>query len=108
MRTTLPTRRPSVALQAEWGGHAITVSAGYHPDTGAISEVFADAPKGGHMQATLADSCVLISIALQHGVTVAELSKSLAREPDLLRGNGETLPASPVGTILETLAGLQA
>jgi hypothetical protein len=101
-RKPLPARRPSVSIETDWQGHPITVTASYYPD-GTLGEVFADAPKGGHMQATLADACVLISIALQHGISVADLSKSLARTPDLLRGKGATTPASPVGSILEVL-----
>jgi hypothetical protein len=102
-RETMPTRRPSIFRDVDWEGHHLTVSASYYPDTGRIGEVFADADKGGQMQATLSDACTLISIALQHGITVADLSKSMAEAPDLMRGKGHTLPASPIGAILNAL-----
>lgn len=101
MRTAPPNRRPNITTPAEWQGHAFTVTAGYDPATANLCEVFADTPKGGQMQATLADACVLISIALQHGITTAQLAKSLARELDLQAGGEQ--PASPIGAILEAM-----
>lgn len=103
-RQPLPTRRPSLFSDVDWEGHRLTVSASFYPDTGRLGEVFADAEKGGQMQATLSDACTLISIALQNGITVADLSKSMAEAPDLMRGKGHTLPASPIGAILKALA----
>ena len=103
-REPLPTRRPSVLRHVDWEGHHLTVAASYYPATGDIGEVFADTDKGGQMHDTLSDACTLISIALQHGITVAELSKSMAEAPDLMRGKGNTLPASPIGAILNALA----
>ena len=102
-RQTLPTRRQGFVADVDWEGHHMTVSASYYPGTWRIGEVFADPEKGGQMQATLSDACTLISIALQHGITVAELSKSMAEAPDLIRGKGHTLPASPIGAILNAL-----
>lgn len=99
-RTIPPTRRPNITVQADWGAHPISVTVGLHPDTAQPIEVFADTLKGGQMQATVADACVLISIALQHGISVDELSKSLAREPDLFRGGDATVAASPIGVIV--------
>ena len=74
------------------------------PATGAPMEVFADTTKGGQMAATLADACVVISIALQHGIGVDALSKSLGRVPVLWGAEGQDAPASPVGAILEAIA----
>lgn len=102
-RQILPNRRPSIFVNADWQGHELTISASYNPDTARLAEVFADTPKGGQMASTLADACTIISIALQNGLTVAELSKSMARAPDLLRGENATMPASPVGAILDAL-----
>jgi hypothetical protein len=99
-RQALPTRRPSAAFATEWQGHPITVAVGYYPDTGQPGEVFADTAKGGQMQATLSDACVLISIALQSGVPPEALAKSLAREPDM-RGGEQA--ASPVGAVVDVL-----
>ena len=103
-RTQLPNRRPSLTVETEWQGHPITVTVGYD-QTGEPKEVFANAAKGGQMQGTLADACVIISIALQHGITPDALGKSLGRVPDLLRGADATDHASPLGAVLAVVAG---
>jgi hypothetical protein len=102
-RLTLPTRRYNETVMAEWDGHPFTLTMGYDRPGGTVFEVFADTAKGGQMQGVLADACVLISIALQHGITPAALAKSIARCPNLLRGDGAELPASPIGTILDMI-----
>jgi hypothetical protein len=101
MRAVLPTRRPNLSLACEWEGHPITVTVGFDPATGKPAEVFADTIKGGQMQASIADACVLLSIALQHGITPADLGKSLGRVP--VWGVNRLGPASPVGTIVEAI-----
>ena len=98
-RITLPHRRPSRTYAAAWEGHPITVTVGFHPATGQPMEVFADAEKGGQMQATIADACVWASLALQHGIPPEALAKSLSRVPDLFTGQGADLPGSPLGVI---------
>lgn len=102
-RATLPTRRPNVTLSIDWNGHPLDVTIGFAPDTGAPAEVFANTPKGGDMQAALADASVILSIALQHGIAPADLAKSLGRTPVLWGDEGATQPASPVGAIVEAI-----
>jgi len=97
-RAALPNRRPSRTYSTAWEGHPITVTVGFHPATGQPMEVFADAEKGGQMQATIADACVIVSIALQHGIPPEALAKSLSRVPDMF-GGGD-LPGSPIGVIV--------
>ena len=97
-RTALPNRRPSRTHSTAWEGHPITVTVGFHPATGQPMEVFADAEKGGQMQATIADACVIVSIAMQHGIPPEALAKSLSRVPDMF-GGGD-LPGSPIGVIV--------
>ena len=96
-RAALPNRRPSRTVEAEWQGIPFSVTIGLHPSTAAPMEVFADTPKGGHMQATIADACVWASLALQHGIPPEALAKSLSRVPELF-GGGD-LPGSPIGVI---------
>jgi len=108
MRHPPPSRRHNITQAVEWHGIAFTVTPGFDPQTGALCEVFADTRKGGDMAATLADACVLISIALQHGITANQLSKSLARSPDTFAGGDATLPASPIGAIMDAIAGAQS
>lgn len=102
-RATLPTRRPNATRAVQWDGHEFSVTIGYDPATVRPAEVFCDVPKGGQMAATLADACVLISIALQHGIAPADLAKSLGRVPVLWGDEGATQPASPLGAVIEAM-----
>ena len=104
-RATLPQCRPNITRVVQWDGHEFSVTIGIDPATGQPAEVFADTAKGGQMQATIADACVVISIALQHGVTAADLAKSLGRVPVLWGDEGATQPASPVGAVVEAIMG---
>jgi hypothetical protein len=79
-RTRLPDRRPNVTLTVDWQGHALTVTVGFDPATGAVREVFGNAPRG-QMHAALANSCVAASLALQHGASLAALARPMLREP---------------------------
>lgn len=101
-RTPLPNRRPTLILDVVWNGHPLTVGVGYDLD-GNPRDAFADTQRGGDMAATLNDTCVLISIALQHGIAPEALAKSLGRVPDVLAGGGATAPASPVGAVMEAV-----
>ncbi len=100
-RKNLPNRRPSITIETEWDGHPISVTVGYHPKTGKVQEVFADTRKGGQMQETIRDACVLASKLLQHGEEPSELPKSLGRVPDY---TGQEDYASPIGKIAEIVA----
>jgi hypothetical protein len=102
-RTQLPGRRPSITIETQWQGHSFTVTVEFDPLSAAPRKVSADTPKGGQMALTIADACVLISIALQHGIALSALSKSLSRVPDLIAGGGASLPGSPIGTILAVI-----
>jgi hypothetical protein len=108
-RIPLPHRRPSATIDAEFRGFPMAITIGYDPTTGVSREVFANAGRSGSdMQATLADACVLVSIALQHGVTPAALAKSLGRVPDPMRGEDATDHASPIGVIVAALGATDA
>ena len=102
-RQPLPNRRDSFQKDIYWNGHGITVGMGIDPETGDIRDVFADAHKSGQLGDTLRDACVLISPRLQYGITAQAMLDKLPRVPDLLRGENATLPASPVGAILEVI-----
>lgn len=107
-RHRLPNRRPSVTLPVTWrtdaGEQYFTLTAGYDPATGVLAEVFySDGQKtGSQVQHGVQDACVIISVALQHGVTVAELARSIGRVPMA----GTCTAASPIGAILDALGGL--
>lgn len=106
-RMALPERRPSLTFSAEWQGHILTVTVGFDPATSRAREVFVNTANGGAMQDSLADACVIISLALQHGIAPQALAKSLGHVPDLLRGAGASAPASPVGTVIAVLLSAQ-
>lgn len=98
-RTILPNARPSVTTTVQWNNHAFPVTIGMSwPDLRPM-EVFADVAKGGDIQWAIADACVVISLALQHGITPADLAKSLGRVPSW---QGD-VPASPLGAVIEAI-----
>ena len=109
MRTPLPDRRPSATTTVTWEGHTFPVSIGLDPETGRPLEVFADVAQGGQFQWAVADACVIISLALQHGIAPADLAKSLGRVPGLVWDKEAQamvevlLPASPLGAIVQIL-----
>ena len=114
-RRRLPNRRPSLKQSLEAGGQAVTADIGFDPETGQPRELFLVAGKEGSMlNALLADAAVIVSVALQSGVSAAALAKSLGRLPelpvtpnDLDRPSGK-LPASPIGAALDLLCELEA
>lgn len=107
-RSPLPQRRPSVTREVTLAGRPVAVTVGFYLD-GRPGEVFADGPKeGSQMQSVLSDACVLISIALQHGLTPADLAHSLGRSPAPWLGEGATVWASPVGLILDVVRASEA
>lgn len=99
-RIALPNRRPSVTVAAEWQGMSLTITVGFNDD-GEAKEVFADAP--GSLGVTVSDAATIISIALQHNISPADLGKSLGRVPAWINGEQIEAPASPVGTIVACL-----
>jgi len=105
-RQTLPNRRRGIARDLFWTDGAselhFTANLGFYDD-GRIGEVFADTGKTTAMQSLLDDACVLISIALQHGLTQEQLSHSLGTVPVYVLGKLTEAPASPIGTILQAI-----
>ena len=110
-RTRLPNRRPSITEAIEVGGQVVTATVGFDPESGQPREVFLTAGKMGSMlNSLLADAAVVISVALQHDVSPAALSKSVGRLPngsitpaDLDRAQPGRRPASPIGAALDLL-----
>lgn len=104
-RHALPARRPAVTrkvvLTTATGEHRFFVSVGFCPQTLRPLEVFyADGQKTGtQMQHSIQDSCVLISLLLQHGAALDAIAHSLGRIPV----NGQDTPASAVGAIIAVM-----
>ncbi len=82
MRVQLPSRRQSSNYNIEFSGQQFAVTVGFYPD-GRPGEVFANAGKTPQaVQHIVADACILISIALQHGISAENLVQSLAHFSD--------------------------
>lgn len=107
-RRALPNRRPAVTMGVPWCDHRFAVTVGIDPCTGRVSEVFYSGglKSGADLRHTIEDNCVLISVALQYGLPLSALSKSLGTLPDAA-GQGAR-PASPLGAILGAVAAADA
>ncbi len=102
-RTRLPGRRRNLIRDMAFGGQAFTVCVGYD-DAGRPLEVFADGHRtGSTMAAFIDDACIVVSIALQHGIDPAALARSVSTVPVWMNGVRSEGPASPIGAILAAL-----
>ncbi len=114
-RQRLPNRRPSHTETLEVGGQKVIATVGFDPETGHPRELFLTAGKEGSMlNALLADAAVVISIALQHGVTGEALARSVGRlsagpvaPAELDRAPGQKVPASPIGAALDLVSSFE-
>lgn len=94
LRQRLPNRRPALTGEIAANGVAFAISAGIDPATGRIREVFLSAEKQGSALDTLArDAAVVISVALQCGVTPAQLAHSVE--------GAQSNSATPIGAALD-------
>jgi hypothetical protein len=100
-RETLPHRRFSQTFALEWGGYRAPhfVTCGFYED-GRLGEVFIGAGKSGEqVEAVARDGAILLSIALQHGAQLSELSHAITR-------NSRHEPMSIVGAVIDCLVKL--
>ncbi len=111
-RSRLPNRRPAYTETLEVDGQAFEATVGCDPEGSSPRELFLTAGKEGSMlNALLADAAVVISIALQHGIPAAALTKSVGRLPagpvtpaDLEGPRPGQVPASPIGVALDLVS----
>jgi hypothetical protein len=103
-RRRLPNRRPALTQEiVVSGGTALAVTIGLDPD-GRPAEVFVNGGKtGSAMDFLLGDLAVIVSVALQCGVSARSMAKSIARLPESLDGP-PTKAASAAGAILDLIA----
>jgi hypothetical protein len=108
-RTRLPNRREAstldlVHITPQGDEQHLTISVGF---TGAtVSEVFVDVPYQQRKFATALlgkDVATLISIALQHGASVKELSDAMGRSEMNRLGKIVEMPHTIIGTVLGEL-----
>ncbi len=110
-RKRLPTRRPSVTEAIEAGGQVVVATVGFDPKDDSPRELFLKAGKEGSLlNALLDDAAVVVSIALQCGVSAATLARSVGRLPtspvtpaELDHASGRKVPASPIGAALDLI-----
>jgi len=108
-RQRLPNRRMNATRTIEAAGQTCTACVGFD-QLGRPREVFlAGGKEGSALDALLADAAVVISIALQHGISPSALAKSVGRLPDgpvtpaNLDRTTAKCPASPIGAPLDLL-----
>ena len=98
-RQRLPNRRPNETVAVAHEGSTYAVTLGFDPATGEVREIFTHGAKvGSAMDGILDDTCILLSILLQHGVEPASFAGSMGR----LGHSGE--PASIVGRLARVAA----
>ena len=103
-RKTLPSRRRAQLETIEFGGIIYEVGFGEDPVTGEILEVFISTPgiSGSEVEAICSDGAVLISLALQNGLSLEQLDHSLLRvSKGIMEPSSE--PASIIGYVIGRL-----
>jgi hypothetical protein len=98
-RKALPMRRRSETFEIDFGGlknsHVVTV--GYYED-GRPGEVFINGGKSGEaVEAIARDGAVLVSMSLQHGVSLDTIRHALTRD-------SQDQPSSIIGVVVDRLA----
>jgi hypothetical protein len=98
----LPNRRPAVSFTLAFQGERYDVTTGFYED-GRFGEIFINrnrdktaAKLSQHLDAVCRDSAILMSLALQHGVDLANLKHSITRDED-------GVPMSIVGAIVDSV-----
>jgi len=102
-RELLPNRRRSELRAITYQGRPFVLGVSHYAD-GRPGEVFVDGKKeGSDEQQTLDDACVIISLALQHGVSRERIANSLGKVPAFENGREVEAPASVLGLIVDCL-----
>lgn len=101
-RDALPNRRSSVSFTVEFQGERYDVTTGFYEDS-RFGEIFINrirdktaAKLGQQLDAVCRDSAILMSLALQYGVNLADLKHSITRDED-------GTPMSIVGKIVDSV-----
>lgn len=101
-RRLLPFRRDGLTVEVTFrspSGTEQTFIVTYGFDRSAVMECFCSSPKGD-MQAFINDSCIAMSLLLQHGMTMIQLAEAFGEDrPEGMRSGP---PSSPLGAIART------
>jgi hypothetical protein len=96
-RKALPSRRANETFEITHNQQRVTITLGFYPNHG-IGEVFISAAKAGsELEATARDGAILVSMMLQHGITLAGVASALTRDQD-------GRPSSIIGAVIDSLA----
>jgi hypothetical protein len=98
-RQALPMRRRCETFEIDFGGlnRSHTVTVGFYDD-GRPGEIFINGGKSGELVEAIArDGAVLLSMALQHGVSLQTIRHALTRD-------SFNQPTSIVGAVVDRLA----
>jgi hypothetical protein len=115
-RARLPNRRPCHTESLEVDGQTFEATVGFDPQSGQPREIFLSGGKqGSMMDSLLNDAAVIISVALQHSISIEALVKSVGRVPsgmvapaDLDRVQPGRMPASTIGAALDLLRSFES
>ena len=97
-RSTLPARRRGENFEIRHGGQntPFVITVGRYPN-GDVGEVFIAGSKSGTaFEAVARDGAILLSLCLQHGVTLATIKHAITRE-------GDNSPSTIVGAVVDKL-----
>ena len=100
MRRILPQRRRAETFTVVCRNQPVAITAGFYDD-GALGEVFIDSRKSGadRRDTSRSDAAVVISLALQHGVSIEVIRHAVTRCND---GS----PASILGAVVDCLSAI--
>lgn len=103
-RKRLPHRREAFVHTIEVGGQRYEAAVGFDPLTGEPREIFLSGARDGtDMAAILADTSVVVSVALQHGVPAQAMALSASRKPAWPDDSAPSEAASVIGAALDLL-----
>jgi hypothetical protein len=97
-REQLPYRRRSETFALSWGGYrsAHFITCGYYED-GRLGDVFIGSGKSGEqVEAIARDGAILLSIALQNGAQLSDISHAITRD-------SRDAPMTIVGAVIDAL-----
>lgn len=110
-RERLPDRRQQIVADVKFTDarlveHVYRVGFGLGPDN-TIREVFcSDGKSGSDRQSLMHDGCILMSLALQHGMSITDLAHSMSELSE--EDSSGRRPASPFGAIAHAGEALEA
>ena len=107
-RTTLPARRPNTTRRLIHREQEVYVTYGLDPAHGRVMEVFGTTKKPTtDLDYMMTDACILVSMALQYGVTPERLLHSMCFIPVIGSAEKVEEPASLIGKIVRSIIVLE-